>query len=156
MLRANGLTKLEPTRKHDKSRKKRKTFTDSIATSTSLEHCFGILFSTRRSFKHLWSVGGRRLIRSISRGPRDMVEQYLGARPPVQGNAPNPKEAFAISMSDLECDSPRVRDLINTIVGEDTKISTQGKILKLGYFEWSGLFVGDQDTVRCQIQVLLL
>ncbi|MED6195794.1 acyl-CoA-binding domain-containing protein 4 [Stylosanthes scabra] len=38
MLRANGLTKLEPTRKQDKSRKKRKTFTDSIATGTSLEH----------------------------------------------------------------------------------------------------------------------
>ncbi|MED6190241.1 hypothetical protein PIB30_104010, partial [Stylosanthes scabra] len=53
-----------------------------------------------------------------------------------------------IPINDLECDSPRVSDLINTIVGEDTKINTQGKILKLEYFEWSGLGIGDQDTLE--------
>ncbi|MED6112158.1 putative xyloglucan glycosyltransferase 5 [Stylosanthes scabra] len=66
MLRANGLTKLQPTLKQDKSRKKKKTFTDSIATGTSLEYwclCFVLLegksvfmtMAPRLDFSNWWS-----------------------------------------------------------------------------------------------------
>ncbi|MED6195852.1 hypothetical protein PIB30_041800 [Stylosanthes scabra] len=83
----------------------------------------GISFSTLYSFQHLWSIGGRSPIRSISRGldPWEMVDQYFGTRPPVPANGPSTKEAFAIRMVWLrerlqyiptDADEPTLRQLI--------------------------------------------
>ncbi|MED6135470.1 hypothetical protein PIB30_046811 [Stylosanthes scabra] len=57
----------------------------------------GISYLTLRYFQHLWSVDVVRHICFRCRGqPWDMVEQYLGARPPVQENAQ--KKSFSIRL----------------------------------------------------------